>query len=277
MMTATLLLTGSLVFLCSCVVVAAGDDVPEELVAPQAGSREVERVLLIPGGEFVMGEDSGWDYAPTHRVRVDAFYIDAFEVTNAEYLAFCEATGRKLPEFWGEERFRSGPDYPDHPVTGVNWHDAVAYAEWKGGRLPTEAEWEYAARGGLSGMPYPHGDELSPEVGNYSKSELGGPVPVGSYAPNGLGMYDALGNVCEWVHDTYHPDYYKESPADNPRGPAEGYMRVIRGGGWHTGPGCVWVFHRNALRSNWLDFNVGFRCAWDRPPADGDDAGGSSP
>ena len=120
-------------------------------------------------------------------------------------------------------------------------------------------------------MRYPHGAELTPDDGNYSKSELGGPVPVGSYPPNGYGLYDMLGNVCEWVHDTYHPDSYKELASENPTGPAEGYMRVIRGGGWHTGPACVPVYHRNALRSNWLDFNVGFRCARDpRPGTDAD-------
>ena len=224
-------------------------------------------MVLIQGGEFMMGEDSGWDYAPSHAVRVAAFYIDAYEVTNAQYLAFCEATGRRLPEFWGEVRFRSGLDYSSHPVTGVSWHDALAYAEWRGDRLPTEAEWEYAARGGLVGVPYPHGTALSPDDGNYSKSELGGPVPVGSYPPNGYGLYDMLGNVCEWVQDAYHPDYYKERESENPTGPLEGYMRVIRGGGWHTGPGCTYVYHRNALRSNWLDFNVGFRCARSLEPA----------
>jgi sulfatase modifying factor 1 len=223
-------------------------------------------LVLIPGGEFEMGDESKYDGRPVHRVHVDSFYIDAREVTNAEYLAFCEATGRSLPEFWGVERFRSGPDFPDHPVVGVSWYDAAAYAEWRGKRLPTEAEWEYAARGGLVGEPYPHGGTLSPEDGNYSKSELGGPVPVGSYPPNGYGLYDMLGNVCEWVHDRYHPDYYAVSPADNPAGPEEGDLRVIRGGGWHTGPACTFVFHRNALRGNWLDFNVGFRCARDQDP-----------
>jgi len=262
-----LLLTGPLVLLCSCLAVAADDGEPADAAASTSSSTGADRVVLIPGGEFSMGNDSGWDYSPAHTVRVDTFFIDTFEVTNADYLSFCEATERKLPEFWGEERFRSGPGFPDHPVTGVSWHDALAYAEWRGDRLPTEAEWEYAARGGLVGMPYPHGVDLSPDDGNYSKSELGGPVPVGSYPANGYGLYDMLGNVCEWVHDTYHPDYYKESPSENPRGPEEGYMRVIRGGGWHTGPGCTYVYHRNALRSNWLDFNVGFRCARSLDPA----------
>jgi formylglycine-generating enzyme required for sulfatase activity len=220
-------------------------------------------LVLIPGGAFEMGDESRPDRRPVHTVRIDTFYIDAREVTNAEYLAFCEATERNLPEFWGMQRYRSGPDFPDHPVVGVSWYDATAYAEWRGKRLPTEAEWEYAARGGLVGEPYPHGGTLAPSDGNYSKSELNGPVPVGSYPPNGYGLYDMLGNVCEWVFDRYHPDYYSASPDDNPRGPEEGDLRVIRGGGWHTGPGCTFVYHRNALRGNWLDFNVGFRCARD--------------
>jgi formylglycine-generating enzyme required for sulfatase activity len=245
-----------------------GDEMP-------TGDTQTDGMLLIPGGEFEMGDDSRADRRPVHVVRVDSFYMDAREVTNAEYLAFCEETDRGLPEFWGLDRYRSGPDFPDHPVVGVSWYDATAYAEWCGKRLPTEAEWEYAARGGLAGEPYPHGDTLEPANGNYSKSELGGPASVGSYSPNGYGLYDMLGNVCEWVYDRFDRDYYSVSPAENPTGPEEGTHRVIRGGGWHTGPGCMGVYHRNALPGNWLDINVGFRCARDGDAAttSGENAG----
>jgi sulfatase modifying factor 1 len=230
----------------------------------------LEGMILIPAGDFLMGADSGRNHSPPHKVYIDSFYIDKYEVTNTRYLMFCEATGHRLPEFWGMDRFRSGPDYPDHPVVGVSWHDAVACADWCGKRLPTEAEWEVAARGGLVNKYYPHGDTLRLTDGNYNKSEMGGPVKVGSYPANGYGLYDMLGNVVEWVLDAYDPAYYASSPAVNPKGPeSEGLrpepvqFRVIRGGGWHSGPYCSRVYYRNALPANWVDFNVGFRCATD--------------
>lgn len=219
--------------------------------------------VFIPGGEFLMGSDSGGDSSPLHTVRVNPFQMDRYEVTNAQYLAFCEITERKLPEFWGMETYRSGPAWPNHPVVGVSWYDARDYASWAGKRLATEAEWEYAARGGLVGKKYPHGNRLLPAYGNYSRSELGGPVEVGSYPANGYGLYDMMGNVLEWVHDRYSSDYYSRSLVENPYGPEEGRFRVIRGAGWHSGPGCTMVYHRNALPANWVDFAVGFRCVKD--------------
>ena len=220
----------------------------------------MEELVLIAGGEFLMGSSRGED-SPVHKVCVDSFYIDRCEVTNAQYLAFCEATGHRLPMFWGMDGFRCGPDCPDHPVVGVSWVDAKAYAEWCGKRLPTEAEWEYAARGGLEGMNYPNGDTLTPSDGNYSKSVKRGSVAVGSYPANGFGLHDMQGNVAEWVADWYDPAYYASSPAENPEGPDFGKFKVFRGGGWHSGPSCNTVHFRNALPPGWLDFNVGFRCA----------------
>jgi iron(II)-dependent oxidoreductase len=208
-----------------------------------------------------MGSDSAGDHCPAHRVRLAAFRIDRFQVTNARYLQFCESTGHRLPFFWEMTGFRCGHAHPDHPVVGVSWSDAVAFAAWCGKRLPTEAEWECAARGGLAGKAYPRGDALGPTDGNYTKSGLGGPVAVGSYPPNGLGLYDMQGNVVEWVADWYAPDAYGSSTRSNPQGPASGRFRVIRGGGWHSGAFCNRVYYRNALPPNWLDFAVGFRCA----------------
>ena len=219
--------------------------------------------VLIPAGVFLMGGEGDGDDAPAHEVSLDAFYLDRYEVTNAQYEAFCEATGRALPIFWGSDQFRCGPKYPDHPVVGVSYYDARSYAEWAGKRLPTEAEWEYAARGGTEGKPYVSGEELTPADANYARSDTGGPVVVGSYAPNAFGLSDMCGNVLEWVFDFYDPDYYATSPARNPQGTEAGKFRVLRGGGWHTGPGCCRVSYRNALVSGWLDFNVGFRCARD--------------
>jgi iron(II)-dependent oxidoreductase len=222
-----------------------------------------EGMVLIPAGEFVMGVDSEYDYSPAHRVFIDAFYMDKHEATNASYQRFCEETDHRLPFFWKMEGFRSGPAYPDHPVFGVSWRDAAAYAEWCGKRLPTEAEWEYAARGGLEGQAFPHGNTVTPADGNYRISDLGGPVAVGSYPPNGYGLFDMQGNVVEWVWDVYDPGYYKASPSRNPRGPEKGRFRVIRGGGWHSGAYCTQVFYRCALPRQWLDFAVGFRCVQD--------------
>lgn len=228
----------------------------------------IEGLVLIPGGEFLMGLDSEGDHSPAHKVYIDAFYVDKHEVTNAQYLRFCEETGRRRPEFWGMDGFRCGPEYPNHPVVGVHWYDATLYAEWCGKRLPTEAEWEYAARGGLVDMRYPNGDTLQPSDGNYNKSDKGGPVAVGSYPANGFGLYDMQGNVVEWVSDFYAPDYYSSSPAANPQGPELGGFRVIRGGGWHSGASCNRVYYRNALPAGWVDFNVGFRCVKDIESAD---------
>jgi formylglycine-generating enzyme required for sulfatase activity len=218
-------------------------------------------LVLIPAGEFWMGSDTPGDHQPVHRVRLETFSIDRYQVTNRLYLRFCEETEHLLPFFWDIAGFRCGPDYPDHPVVGVSWQDAAAFAAWYGKRLPSEAEWEVAARGVLEGKSYPNGDTLEPGDGNYFKSEKGGPVAVGSYPPNGYGLYDMQGNVVEWVMDWYARDYYAHSPLVNPQGPETGRFRVIRGGGWHSGATCNRVYYRNALPPNWLDFNVGFRCA----------------
>ncbi|MBU1701970.1 MAG: SUMF1/EgtB/PvdO family nonheme iron enzyme [Candidatus Eisenbacteria bacterium] len=230
------------------------------LAAAETGITEPPAgMILIPDGEFMMGKEGDGDYSPPHLVRIHSFYMDQTEVTNAQYLKFCEETGHKLPFFWGMDRFFSGPAFPDVPVIGVSWSEAKAYAKWRGGRLPTEAEWEYAARGGLEGKNYSHGDEYDDDL--YAKTGDGGPSPVGSRPPNGFGLHDMTGNVMEWVNDWYDDETYKTLPDENPSGPAEGRFKVVRGGGWHTGPGCSKVFHRTCLQTNWLDFNVGFRCA----------------
>jgi len=231
--------------------------------APETSAVQAE-VILIPGGEFLMGKDGEGDCSPAHKVYVDSFYMDKYEVTNAQYAKFCEETGRGLPEFWGIKEFHNGPDFPNHPVVGISWRDAEGYAEWAGKRLPIEAEWEYAARGGLVDMNYPHGDELDSSQANYTLTDLEGTVAVGSFPPNGYGLHDMTGNVWEWVADYYAKDYYESSPRENPTGPEKGRFKVIRGGGWHSGPSCNRVYYRNALSPNWVDFAVGFRCVKDK-------------
>lgn len=233
---------------------------PESALEPE--------LVLIPGGTFLMGEEGDGDYSPPHEIYIDSFYLDKHEVTNALYFEFCSETESKLPEFWGMEEFHSGPDFPNHPVVGISWREAKAYAEWAGKRLPTEAEWEFAARGGLTGMAYPSSDALDSSLANYTiEGKAKGTVRVGSFPANGYGLYDMAGNVNEWVADYYGPDYYGISPEKNPAGPEKGKFRVIRGGGWHSGPYCNRVYFRNALPGGWRDFNVGFRCAQDLRPA----------
>jgi sulfatase modifying factor 1 len=225
-------------------------------------------LVLIHGGEFIMGKQRPNEKPkdkksniddPAHKVYVDSFYIEKYEVTNAHYYTFCKETGRKLPEFWGMNEFHCGLDFPDHPVVGVSYADAKAYAEWKGMRLPSEAEWEYAARGGLMGKEFPDGDDLDVTLANFAPGSKG-TVIVGSYPPNKFGLYDMAGNVAEWVLDYYDRDYYPGSPYKNPGGPEVGKHRVIRGGGWHSGKFCNRVYYRNSLGAGWCDFNVGFRC-----------------
>ena len=217
--------------------------------------------IEIPGGAFAMGGESEPDHRPIHEVEISAFRLIRCPITNAQYAAFCDATGNRRPAFWGVDRFRSGPAFPDHPVVGVSWHDAAAFCEWSAGRLVTEAEWEYAARGGLIAASYPFGDEIDPSRANYAAGDEGGPVPVGRYGANGFGLHDMCGNVVEWVEDRYDPMYYARSLIVNPRGPDGGKHRVVRGGGWHSGATCCRVDFRNALPANWVDFAVGFRVA----------------
>ena len=232
------------------------------------------QLVSIPAGKFVMGielppakqgEKKKYVNNPAHNVELDSFYIDKYEITNYQYFLFCQATGKKLPVFWGMNEFHCGLDFPNHPVVGVSHLDALDYAKWRGVRLPTEAEWEYAARGGLIGKKYPNGDELDDKLVNYGQHQPG-TTAVGSFPANGFGLHDMVGNVREWVSDWYQTDYYLKSPAKNPQGPDIGRFRVIRGGSWVAGPGCVTVYRRNALASNWVDFAVGFRCAKDAEP-----------
>ncbi len=222
----------------------------------------LENMALIPKGEFNMGKNSSYpsDWQPEHKVLIDSFYLDKYEVTNREYYEFCIATNYSLPIFWNIKEFRCGIDFPDHPVVGISFFDAVKYADWANKRLPTEAEWEYAARGGLMDNNYPHGDKLDSTLVNYG-NKFKGIIKPGSFQPNNYGLYDMAGNVWEWVSDNYSGDYYGVSPYENPKGPEIGRFKVIRGGSWHSGSMCVQNYYRNGLSASWLDFAVGFRCA----------------
>ena len=194
-------------------------------------------MVYVPAGEFLMGSldddpDADDDERPQHTVYLDAFWIDRTEVTNAQYRHCVESGTCQAPRYWEDDDL----NVPDQPVMEVSWHDAQAYAAWVGGRLPTEAEWEKAARG-TDGRIYPWGNS-APDCSkaNYAGC-TGNPLPVGSH-PEGASPYGALemaGNVQEWVADRYDEEYYSRSVFRNPNGPEVGSFRVMRGGAFlHT-------------------------------------------
>jgi sulfatase modifying factor 1 len=222
--------------------------------------------LEIPGGSFLMGDNTGgFDEAPVHRVRVDGFRLVRFPVRNREYARYLEASGAAPPRFWRDVRFNQ----PEQPVVGVSWFDAVEYCRWLGERLdlacrlPTEAEREWAARGGLAAARYPWGDDEPVLQGAWAPGPAGQdrPVPVSDVAPNGYGLCHMGDNVHEWCSDWWDPAYYAVSPIDNPPGPASGDRRASRGGAWRH----HLKFSRCAARSSLppsLRYNdYGFRVA----------------
>jgi iron(II)-dependent oxidoreductase len=221
--------------------------------AQQSALGEQSAMVLVPGGKFIMGSSEGdSDESPLHEVYIDSFYIDAQEVTISQYKKFIEATGHPKPHYWQ-------PDYdsPDDPVVGVSWQDAVDYARWAGKRLPTEAEWEYAARGGNQKDKYPWGNTANTLYSNYLSFGL---LPVKSLKPNSYGIYDMIGNVWEWCADWYAGDYYAVSPPKNPKGPVSGTHKVLRGGAWYCNEREVRVANRYYALPDAHSFNIGFRC-----------------
>ena len=238
-----------------------------EMGAPTIIGQDGAEMILIPAGEFIMGspegEGSDDDEHPQHTVFLDAFYIDKREVTNAQYKQFMRATGHKAPSYWNDEKYNQ----PNQPVVGVTWHDAVAYAKWAEKRLPTEAEWEKAARGGLVGKKYPWGDSISHDDANYSdtggRDQWSKTSPVGSFPPNGYGLYDMAGNVWEWCADWYDSNYYSISPSENPAGPSSGSYRVLRGGSWYGAQLSIRCAHRGRRGARGMHGSLGFRCAQD--------------
>jgi formylglycine-generating enzyme required for sulfatase activity len=251
-------------------------------------------MAAVPAGDYWMGRTRLWlideinwqirermDDRPVHRVSIDGFSIDVREVTNADYAAFVEATGAATPYQWGGST--PPPARLTLPVYNVSWHEATAYCAWLGKRLPTEAEWEKAARGGEADLDFPWGNEYdtegapppaadagsgekpaprAPRVKHAHSASASGPRPVASYEPNGLGLYDMSGNVWEWVSDWYDLYYYGVSPIENPKGPADGLYKVIRGGSWaDTDPRLGAVYFRNFASPDEQSPTIGFRCA----------------
>ncbi|MEL3971149.1 formylglycine-generating enzyme family protein [Rossellomorea oryzaecorticis] len=294
-----------------------------ELVKPWKGEKVPDSMVLLEGGEFLMGtEDKDGHISdgegPVRKTYVDSFYLDAYAVSNARYLEFIKDTGYRtdaekygwsfvflpfLPEigrkdvkqvvretpWWGAVEGASwlhpeGPcssieDRMDHPVVHVSWQDAMAFCQWSGMRLPTEAEWEFAARGGTVQKKFPWGDDLNPDgehrcniwQGNFpheneAEDEFLGTAPVHTFEPNGYGLYNMTGNTWEWCSDWFSPFYPREKVYRNPQGPAQGDTKIIRGGSFLCHESYCNRYRVSARTSNTIDSStthMGFRCAKD--------------
>jgi formylglycine-generating enzyme required for sulfatase activity len=254
-------------------------------------------LAVIPSGVFQMGSDGAADdERPVHRVHLGEFRIAVQPVTQLEYSHFVRDTGHRVPAIYElplvvtaggpdrESAFRAAgrpyvwvdseapEDRLDHPVTLVRWEDAVAYCAWlstasgRTVRLPSEAEWEKAARGGLDGKRYPWGERLGTDMANYltdpGSKTAHGTTRCRSYPSNGYGVFDMAGNVWEWVRDWYAPDYYQTAPLEAPAGPPEGTLRVVRGGSWLAADTrMLSCSYRHKVPPDTYSYGIGFRIA----------------
>jgi len=228
-------------------------------------------MVFIPGGEFSRGRawesddfEVKWyptahkDDTPVRVIAVDPFYLDEHEVTNAEYAAFTKAAHHRTPYHWKKGQLPEGKE--KFPVVNVSWDDAEAYCAFKQRRLPTEAEWERAARGTADRAKFPWGDRAPTSAD--ARFNVESPAAVCGKAKNYFGLCDMIGNVWEWNSDWYGRTYYAEAPDRNPRGPEKGMYRVLRGGSWFDQSGLfLTVAYRSWARPGERSPTIGFRCA----------------
>jgi sulfatase modifying factor 1 len=230
------------------------------------------QMRTVPAGKFTMGTSKGKpNEFPEHIVNVSAFSMDAYEVTREQYDS-CVASGACSPAHdddgkcvvWNGRRFVAvrfaHKNYnPQFPVICVTWNQAREYCSYKGKKLPTEAQWEYAALANRN-VTYSWGNE-NPDAAGCVQPNEGKPKESGSFSPNPWGLFDMTGNVWEWVSDRYQPDYYAMSEPDDPPGPDAGQYRVIRGGGWYSGPAQLRIKNRHWFEPSFGELSIGFRCA----------------
>jgi formylglycine-generating enzyme len=255
---------------------------------------ELPNLARIPAGDFLMGaSDAEEDERPVRQVHVSEFYVGRFPVTHEEYARFVRETGypppavRALPAIavdgrdivfrelaaryeWVDNHPPAG--HATHPVVLVRFDDAIAYCRWLADtvsrpvRLPTEAEWEKSARGGVAGVRYPWGHDIDASHCNFlfdaAAKYRRGTQPTGTYAPNSYGLYDIVGNAWEWVSDWYASDAYRTGELRDPRGPASGTMRMVRGGSWVTDDvSMLRCAHRHRVPPDTYSYSIGFRIA----------------
>lgn len=261
----------TILFLCFLIwAVGLFSDAPEPVPKTSDVAQNVVRIgvlklpaVLVKGGTFEMGSDdesSPEDTRPAHTVTLTDFYISVTEVTVGQYKEYCRQTGKSMPE-------QEAGTSDSYPIAFVTWYEANEFCQWVGGYLPTEAQWEYAARSRGLNLKYPNGNTIDHSFANYSGTgqtdKWKRVAPVAKFPPNSLGLYDMAGNLYEWCQDYYRSDYYKNSSQINPTGPASGMFKVIRGGSWYHGKEAMRTTSRyRYMPVARLSF-LGFRVAWD--------------
>ena len=229
-------------------------------------------MVFIPGGNFLRGrthalpdDELKWfptllkDERPARQLLIDAFFIDKHEVTNRQYAEFLKSTAGEAPYYWPDGKPPGGKE--DYPVVNISWHEAAAYCKWSGKRLPTEAEWEYAARGPAEGLKFPWGNDEPCKEKHAQFDGIDGPGEVCQFPENDFGLCDMAGSVWEWCSDRYGREYYGSAPEQNPTGPEEGLYRVLRGGCWADRAKYLTCSYRSYARPVERSPTIGFRCA----------------
>lgn len=256
-------------------IISALDDITGGLLGQRPNHRDIptrfhakidsmSRFVTVPRGWFVMGSDEGQaSELPRRQFWIDAFQMAVYPVTRSEYARFLAETAHSEPREWDNPAFGHG----DQPAVGVNWHDATGYCAWRSTqedgavRLPTEAEWERAARGGPDGRRYPWGDDIPDWIPNDGEGPLDGPWPVTLGRPNGFGLYGIAGNIHEWCSNWHDRGFYACAPTLNPVGPETGTRRASRGGAWRHAVTLNRTAARSSLDPSFRYTDYGFRLA----------------